>query len=178
MLVKTLPLDTKSLDDQGIFRGYASVFNVLDHQGDRVLKGAFQASLSRRMQEGNVPKMLWQHDPKEPIGIWRTLREDNHGLFVEGRLLMNVRRAQEAYALLKTGVIQGLSIGFTIEDSARLADGVRYLKSIDLHEISLVTFAANQAAKVLGVKHAFPVSVQDNRITADRRNKNNNVSEH
>ena len=59
-----------------------------------------------------MPKLLWQHDQTRPIGIWHEIYEDEYGLFVKGQLLLELHQAKEAYALLKAGVIDGLSIGF------------------------------------------------------------------
>jgi HK97 family phage prohead protease len=143
-------LEIKSLDATGRFAGYASVFNVVDRQRDLVLRGAFKNTLTKRMKE---IKLLWQHQWEEPIGVLVKIFEDEKGLYVEGLLLMEVARAREAYALLKSGAVNGLSIGYTPGRWLRDADsGVRKLQSIDLWEISLVTMPANPAAKVTVVK--------------------------
>jgi len=78
------PIELKFLADEGAFEGYASVFEHLDDQGDRVLKGAFIDSLKHWWHSGQVPKMLWQHDPTQPIGVWESLEEDRHGTFTSG----------------------------------------------------------------------------------------------
>ncbi|MCE3233338.1 MAG: phage prohead protease, family, partial [Rickettsiaceae bacterium] len=82
--------DIKSIDKQGAFSGYASVFDMIDQQNDLILKGAFQRTLEER---GSDIKLLWQHKTDEPIGVFASLREDSHGLFVEGKLLLEVQRA-------------------------------------------------------------------------------------
>ena len=88
--------------------------------------------------------MLWQHDPKQPIGVWTRLQEDTQGLYVEGRLTLGVTKADEAYLLLKEGALESLSIGFrTIEALQDKERKARLLLNIDLIEISLVTFGAN-----------------------------------
>ncbi len=143
-------LEVKELDATGIFAGYGSVFNLVDSQRDMVLPGAFLDSI--RTQSRGV-KLLWQHDAKEPIGVIEELREDEQGLYVRGRLLMDIARAREAYALLKEGVVSGLSIGYSPVRYRIDADsGVRLLAKVDLWEISLVTFPANDAARVTVVK--------------------------
>lgn len=100
-----------------------------------------------------MPKMLWQHEAKRPLGVWTLLHENERGLYVEGRLILGVQQADEAYLLLKEGVIDGLSIGFrtrrAIWDKTNKA---RILLDIDLIEISLVTFGANTRATVHQVK--------------------------
>lgn len=138
---------------KGIISGYASFFDIMDHHQDRIAKGAFTKSLRAWRSLGKNPKMLWQHDPKYPLGVWTSLCENERGLYVEGRLILGVKQADEAYLLLKEGAIDGLSIGFrplkAIRDTTRNS---RILLEIDLIEISLVTFGANARATVRQVK--------------------------
>lgn len=152
MKTKTHKLSIKNLSEDGYFEGYASVFNFLDHHGDSVKKGAFKNSLLTRSVKGL--KMLWQHDQNKPIGVWEEAREDAYGLYVKGRLLMEVPQAQEAYAFLKAGVIEGLSIGYnSVHSYFDNSKKINFLTEVDLLEISLVTFAANEKAKVVNVKN-------------------------
>ncbi len=145
-------LELKSLDQEGRFAGYASVFDIVDNQHDVMLRGAFSKTLIRGA--GNI-KLLWKHQQDEPIGVFDRVFEDDRGLYVEGRLLLNVRRAQEAYTLLKAGAVNGLSIGYSpISYNIDANSGVRRLAEVDLWEVSLVTFPANTAANVTVVKHA------------------------
>ncbi|USO01477.1 MAG: HK97 family phage prohead protease [Alphaproteobacteria bacterium] len=147
------PVLIKSLDSRGNFFGYASVFDWIDRQGDTVAQGAFSHSLKKWHMQKKMPKMLWQHKHHEPIGKWTFMGEDPKGLYVEGRLLMDVGRARSAYALMKEGVLDGLSIGYEVKKSYQdQTTKARVLTEIDLHEISLVTFAANEKAKVHHVK--------------------------
>ena len=143
-------LELKSIDAQGRFAGYASVFNVVDNQRDVILRGAFSQSVKGRVGE---IKFLWQHQQDEPIGIFDRIFEDAHGLYVEGRLLLNVQRAKEAHTLLKAGAISGLSIGYSpLRYTIDANTGVRRLSQVELWEVSLVTFPANEAANVTVVK--------------------------
>jgi HK97 family phage prohead protease len=97
--------------------------------------------------------MLWQHDSRQPIGVYDEIKEDDNGLFVKGRLLVNdIEKAKEAYALIKAGAISGLSIGYTIKGSEKGKEGHLYLKELALWEISIVTFPANEQANVNSVK--------------------------
>lgn len=146
----TSGLQIKSLDADGVFAGYASVFNLVDSQRDMILPGAFTETV-----RGRTPqiKLLWQHDQREPIGIIEELREDENGLFIRGRLMLEIARAREAYSLLKEGAISGLSIGYTPKQYRTDPDsGIRILSALDLWEVSLVTFPANHAAQVTVVK--------------------------
>lgn len=152
---KTLnyPLHLKSTLEDGSFSGYASVFDIVDRQKEQVAYGAFTKSLDAWQQKGGLPKMLWQHDPKSPIGVWTEIREDNHGLYVAGQLLLDVQRGQEAYTMIRKGIIDSLSIGFTVTRSRKsYIAKTRVLEEIDLHEISLVTFAANLQARITRCK--------------------------
>lgn len=143
------PLTVKKFQDEGRFCGYASLFEKIDSQGDRVRQGAFEAGLKKNA----VPKMLWQHNVTEPIGQWNLIREDQKGLYVEGQLLLDLQKGREVYSLLKKGILDGLSIGCTVKQAQYCEkDGTRDLQEIDLLEISLVTFPANSEAKVTSVK--------------------------
>ena len=143
-----VPFKIKAVSEDGLFSGYGSVFGVIDSYKEVVAPGAFAESLSQR-----TPAMLWQHRSGEPIGVYSALREDQTGLYVEGKLALKTARGAEAYELLKMGAISGLSIGFvTREDSYDRVTDVRTLKKVDLWEVSLVTFPANDAARVSGVK--------------------------
>ncbi|MCR8723624.1 HK97 family phage prohead protease [Frigidibacter sp. ROC022] len=130
--------------------GYASVFGRPDQGGDVVAPGAYAGSLDRRGAQG--VKMLWQHDPREPIGVWDEVREDGRGLFVKGRLLTEIARGREAAALIGAGAIDGLSIGYRTLRAARDDGGRRLLSELELWEVSLVTFPMLPDARVGGTK--------------------------
>lgn len=143
--------DMKSIDGDGRFAGYASVFDVVDNQRDVVMRGAFARTLSGRTGE---IKLLWQHSQSEPIGVFERMFEDARGLYVEGRLLLDVQRAKEAHSLMKAGALSGLSIGYSpLRYTIDADSGVRRLAEVELWEVSLVTFPANAAAGVTVVKH-------------------------
>jgi HK97 family phage prohead protease len=146
-------LRVKALGGDGVFSGYASVFGEIDQQNEVVAAGAFGRTLAFLRRMGRMPAMLWMHDPTQPIGIWQTIREDANGLSVEGRLALRTQRGDEAYELLKMGALTGLSIGYRVVASQIDAKRkVRILTDLDLFEISLVTFPANEAARVSEVK--------------------------
>ena len=137
----------------GSFEGYASLFGREDKGRDIIMPGAFRASLARR-GASNV-RMLFQHDPAQPIGVWESIREDARGLYVRGRLIEDVARAREILALLRCGAIDGLSIGFNTRKAIRDArTGQRRIYEIDLWEISIVTFPMLPSAKISAVKQA------------------------
>jgi hypothetical protein len=116
------------------------LFGVADQLGDLVERGAFARSLAALKAAGRSVKLLWQHDPAEPMGVWDMVREDDVGLKVRGRLLIETRRGREALALLRAGAMDGLSIGYRAVRTVRGEGGGRVLTEIDLWEVSLVTF--------------------------------------
>lgn len=150
---KDFSFQIKAVSDDGFFSGYASVFDVVDGDYDVVLKGAFTESLVSWSAKKSLPAMLWQHRIPEPIGIYTKMVEDSVGLYVEGKLCLDSARGKEAHSLMKMGALSGLSIGFiSRDDSYDRVTGVRTLKKLDLWEVSVVTFPANDAARVNGVK--------------------------
>ncbi|MCB2081369.1 MAG: HK97 family phage prohead protease [Rickettsiales bacterium] len=154
----SFPLEIKALEESGKFNGYASVFSVVDQDRDVILPGAFRQTLKT---ERDI-KLLWQHRSEEPIGVITHMEEDDHGLYVEGRLLLDIARAREAYALLKAGTVRGLSIGYhAVDYTMDETTGTRQLRAIDLWEISLVTFPANPLAAVRTVKSALPATTRE-----------------
>jgi HK97 family phage prohead protease len=148
------PLTIKAVGDDGIFEGYGSVFEVKDFYGDVVEPGAFAKSLAAWNAKGGFPALLWGHDHNKPIGVYESMAEDEHGLFVRGRLLKDeVAAAGEAYALLKAGAVSGLSIGYRpVVEEYDSKSKINRLKEIDLWETSLVVFPANEAATVTSIK--------------------------
>jgi HK97 family phage prohead protease len=149
--VKFAPCDLKSVEADGTFAGYASLFGAVDLGKDLVMPGAFAESLAARGAHG--VKLLFQHDPNEPIGVWLELREDWRGLFARGRLMPEVTRGREVLSLMRAGALDGLSIGFrTVQGRSDPASGVRRLDKIDLWEISVVTFPMLPEARVSTVK--------------------------
>ncbi len=179
MLRKATRFKADSVGENGIFEGYGSVFGVVDSYGDIVMPGAFAASLAQHSANGSRPKGLWQHDPNHPIITWLELSEDDYGLRCKGRLLLDVEKAREAYALMKAGEIDAMSIGyetakeeFVGQDeigrrlgakyqtpgmfSVRPDNRYRLLHACDLWEVSIVTFPACHPATIDTVKHAPP----------------------
>lgn len=145
-----VPLEIKSVSATGRFAGYASVFDLVDSQRDVMMRGAFRDTLKDRLRE---IKLLWQHAQGEPIGYFTAMFEDAHGLYVEGQLLLDVARAREALALMKQGVVSGLSVGYSpLRYTTDPQEGVRRLHKVALWEVSLVTFPANAASRVSVVK--------------------------
>jgi uncharacterized protein len=151
--VRSYALQIKATGDDGTIEGYGSVFGVRDNYDDVIAPGAFLESLKSHKAEGTMPAMLWQHDASEPIGVWTEMVEDSKGLRIKGQLALDTTRGKEAHALLKLGALNGLSIGFMSKQWAYDRDSeVRTLTEIELWEVSLVTFPANEKARVTNVK--------------------------
>lgn len=151
METKAFGFEIKEVSDDGVIEGYASVFNNVDEGGDKIVPGAFKETIAAANQDGRKVKMLWQHNPDWPVGVWDVLEEDGNGLRVKGPLVLDVEKAREAHALTKAGAIGGLSIGYRTVES-RKEGNIRILEKLDLYEVSLVTFPMNRAAKITAVK--------------------------
>lgn len=139
-----------------IVGGYATVFNLVDSHGDTILKGAFKniPPNQQLLDNGHNIKLLWQHDSAAPIGLIKEIFEDEFGVQVEAHINPHIQKGQEAIALVQQGVITNFSVGFTIDDAAYNTQGNREIKSATLWEVSLVTFPANQCAKIYRLKTA------------------------
>lgn len=167
-------MEVKFADDGakvGSFSGYGAIFGNVDSYGDVIQKGAFKDTLREAKKAGRMPKMLLQHGlgfstmDDIPVGIWSAMDEDEIGLKVEGELFaMTTERGQYIYEGMKTGAIDGLSIGFKAKEftfGSKPTEPRRTLNKIDLHEVSIVTFPANDRARMTGVKSAADYTPQD-----------------
>lgn len=151
---KTIPFQVSELKaDDGLmqFSGYASTYGNLDHTGDVILRGAFDATVA----SGQKRRLLWMHDMAEPIGVEQTLKSDDRGLFGVWKL-SKTTRGLDAYELLKDGAVDSLSIGYRAEDFEYDDAGTRLLKQIDLLEVSIVSIPANDQAVITQVKADQP----------------------
>lgn len=136
----------------GVFSGYASVFGGVDSYGDTIAPGAYSKTLEKRERP---IQLRWNHYGGV-IGKWLSITEDEKGLFVEGQLTPGHSVAQDAYALLKHGAVNGMSIGYRpIEYEENVETGTRTLKEIELVEISIVETPADTMALIGNVKSAL-----------------------
>ena len=151
--------------DKGMFEGYASIFGNKDLGNDVIEKGAFMRSLRRK--GAKKIKMLYQHDTKEPIGVFDKVMEDQNGLYVKGRLAMGTQKGKEVYELMKMGAIDGLSVGYRVDAKGHHYDDkrkYRVLKEVDLMEISAVTFPMNPRARIQAVKSDMTVREWEHKL--------------
>jgi len=133
-----------------VFSGYASVFNGVDSYGDTIQPGAYANTLETRERP---VRMRWNHYGPV-IGVWKDVKEDDVGLFVEGELTPGHTVAQNVGASMKHGAVDGLSIGYRVQDSEKNGD-VTVLKEIELVEISVVEEPADLAALVSEIKSSI-----------------------
>jgi HK97 family phage prohead protease len=165
-------------DEDGTFSGYGSTFGNVDSNGDTVAKGAFKKTIADA-KNGNAPwpAMLSGSGDPNPIGIWTGMDEDEHGLKLKGKLALNTTKGLDTYNLLKMKprpALNGLSIGYVAKDFELHKSGSgpkgarRTLKSIDLHECSLVTFPADSFARVASVKRWLDTEPVDEAALAQR----------
>lgn len=145
------PIEIKELTEAGTFEGLASVYGNVDLGGDVVEPGAFKEFVYTRDQQIRI---LDGHNTRAPIGKGK-LTDTHLGLAIKGTLEMAVARAREVHALMKSGIVDGLSIGFDILPGGAQVDekGIRRLTGIKLWEVSTTAFPMNQSATVLGVKN-------------------------
>lgn len=152
-----MQLKIESVNDDGFFSGYGSVNYNKDSYGDIVMPGAFAKSLNDWNAKNKWPPVLFNHNKNEIIGRYTKMYEDAHGLYVEGQLLINsISKAREVHALLKAQVIDGLSIGYRTvkEEYDRDNDSLKLLE-VKLYEVSIVTFPANDEARINCVKYDY-----------------------
>ncbi|MCO6506240.1 hypothetical protein BHC46_07275 [Snodgrassella alvi] len=152
-----MPLEIKSVKEDGFFSGYGSINGNIDSYGDVVVPGAFAKSLAEWEARNRMPPVLFNHDWNAPIGCYTKLVEDERGLYVEGKLLIDqIGKARETHALLQAKAIDGLSIGYRIirQEYDREADTNRLIE-VKLYEISVVIFPANPEARVDYVKYDY-----------------------
>lgn len=152
--VRDFDLQLKAVADNGTFTGYGSVFGVVDSYKEIVAPGAFTESLAEIAAKGRPVPVLWQHRSDAPIGVWTSLVEDEKGLTGEGNLLIaEVAQARETHALMKARAVSGLSIGYWVRESTYdEKTGIRTLTKLDLVEVSVVTFPANDDARIDTIK--------------------------
>lgn len=147
---KSFKFELESTDESGEFSGYAAVFGNRDSGGDIIERGAFSKTIR---EDFDRIKILSQHSDCElPIGKPLELREDEKGLFIRGRI-SDTTKGRDIQTLMKDGVLNELSIGYdAVEFDFDSEQGVRRLKEIRLWEVSIVTWAMNDQAKIDDVK--------------------------
>lgn len=139
-------------ESEGKIKGYASVFGGIDCYNDTIEKNAYDNVI----KEGILPKMFFNHDELSlPIGKWESMSVDDKGFLLEGSLNLELEKAKELYSAIKFGSVDGLSIGFGMNDGdfEYDKDDVRHINNISqLYEVSIVTFPADGNARISDIK--------------------------
>ena len=135
-------------ENLGIVKGYGSIFGNVDSDNDIIDKGAYRRTIKNN---GKRVKYIYQHDITKPIGKMRELYEDDKGLGFVAEV-PKTTFGNEVLELMKYGVIDENSVGIMPVKKDFNDDGVRVIKEVKLFEISAVTLASNEEAKILEVK--------------------------
>lgn len=155
-LLYSLPhLSVKSLEPQGSFWGYASSYCV-DKAQDQIMPGAFTKTLAYwRSSKQRFPHLFFNHDMEEIIGLSQDMGEDEQGLWIKGRLLMDLPQARAVHSFLSQGQKGGLSIGFypLKTDHHR---SVRRIHEVSLKEVSFAPNPCNPEAMIREYKNVCP----------------------
>lgn len=148
-LYKAAPLsELADVDEKnGIVKGYGSYFDNKDSDMDIIRKGAYQKTIK---ENGERVKYLYQHNMNQPIGKMRELYEDEKGLVFVAEI-PKTQLGKDVIELMKAGVITENSVGI-LPIQREQKDGFREIREVKLFEISAVTLAANDQAKILDVK--------------------------
>ncbi|WP_411390701.1 HK97 family phage prohead protease [Pseudomonas sp. MPB23] len=136
----------------GVFEGYASVFDVIDSDGDIILPGAFKKALSTQSRQVG---MFFNHQTYGlPVGKWQSLEEDSKGLIVRGELTPGLSISNDLRAAMEHKTVEGMSVGFTVmkDDFDMIATGRAFKSVAALREISICTFPANELATIESMK--------------------------
>lgn len=156
MEYKKFDFDLKFDEETNVIEGYASTFGNIDHHNDIVQKGAYKEFIKKNK---TIP-ILYQHWGGDVLGVWNTFTEDKKGLVVKGKFA-DIQKVRDIKELIKVGAIKQLSIGYSVLKSSFNEAGTRILENLDLHEVSLVTFPANEQAVITGIKRNKPKSIKD-----------------
>lgn len=148
-------MEIKADDAQpGKFSGYGAYFGNIDQGKDIVDAKAFDGAC-KAAGDGSFPHMFFNHNVNEPIGQWTSMAPDRRGLKMDGQLWLGkgIAKAEQAYMMLKSQGMAGLSIGFMCT-KAEYDDkkGTRTILGADLKEVSVVSYPMNPKALVTSIK--------------------------
>lgn len=147
---KSFKFELTSADDTGEFSGYAAVFGNVDDGMDVIEKGAFTKTIKEDFDRIKI--LALHNDNWLPVGKPIELREDNKGLFIKGKI-SDTAMGRDIRTLLKDGVLNEMSIGYdVVRFDFDSEEGIRHLKEIRLWEVSIVTWAMNEQAKIEEIK--------------------------
>ncbi|MDT8865853.1 HK97 family phage prohead protease [Vibrio fluvialis] len=170
--------EVKNVDpEQGTFVGLANKKWYRDFAGDVTVDGAFKASIEKHKAAGTMPKLLFQHDHSKVIGKITDMWEDDEGLWIKGEIFTDISLGHDVYVLLKRGAIEGLSIGYiTRDENYDVGTNTNFLRELDIHEVSVVTFACNDQSSVTDIKSRNDETEQREKAKAEFQTKLNEAS--
>lgn len=131
-----------------IVSGYLSSFDNIDSDNDIIVKGAFQKSINERFSS---IFFLYQHEWSKPLGKFKTLQEDQKGLYFEAEIV-ETSYGVDQLKLYESGLVNEHSIGFQTIKSDTATSGTRTIKEVKLYEGSAVTLGANSQTPFTGFK--------------------------
>lgn len=157
MAYKFLTLGVSEFKVAGTSREFSCYSNTkgnIDHAKDRTVNGAYVDSIVRHKEKGTMPKFFWMHNPWEPpVGTWLDMKEDDTGLFMQGKFA-NTPRGLELYELYKEKGLDSFSIGYNVvEEEYNQRLGCNDLIKVDIIEVSAVTFACNEESRLVDIKY-------------------------
>jgi HK97 family phage prohead protease len=165
--IKTEVLTAEIMDmnpKQGIVTGYFSKFNNVDADGDIIRPGAFTKTIKEQGPQSALPRIkhLLNHDPSLPLGVLKSLTEDNYGLAYESQIGSH-EGGEDFIKMVESGLITEHSIGFKIIKRNQIQSYENYLKNpsagqfeiteIKLYEgSSLTAWGANPLTPITSLK--------------------------
>lgn len=163
MIYKASPMgEIADIDEKmGIVKGYGSYFGNKDSDGDVIAKGAYQKTIK---ENGERVRYLWQHKMDKPIGKIKEMYEDDKGLMFVAEI-PKTTLGNDALELMKAGIVTENSVGI-LPIQKQMKDGFREITEVKLYEISAVTLAANDQAKILDVKGKVDIENEFKRFDA------------
>ena len=167
MLAEIIDTDIK----QGIVTGYFSKFNNVDADGDIIRRGAFAKTIAEQGPGSKHPRIkhLLNHDPSSPLGVIKSLTEDDYGLAYESQIGSH-DLGEDFIKMVESGLITEHSIGFQIvkrnrvqtwEDyQANPAGGQFEITEVKLYEgSSLTAWGANPFTPITSLKSGFDIDM-------------------
>ena len=163
MIYKASPMgEIADIDEKmGIVKGYGSYFGNKDSDGDVIAKGAYQKTIQ---ENGERVRYLWQHKMDKPIGKIKEMYEDDKGLMFVAEI-PKTTLGNDALELMKAGIVTENSVGI-LPIQKQMKEGFREITEVKLYEISAVTLAANDQAKILDVKGKVDIENEFKRFDA------------
>lgn len=131
---------TKDASEECIIEGFANTSDK-DRVGDVVLPSAFEKSLPTYLSN---PVLLANHDWNDPCGMVMDAEVQDKGLFIRAKISAT---RPDIKTLIREGVLRTFSIGYNeLDADMDEATQTKFIKSLELLEISIVTVPANAMA--------------------------------